>query len=844
MRLKSKTQKGSVLLAVVVVSMMMMVIVAAGISMVGHTQTRTNREYREKQAYFLASSSLRGFVSEVTRFGDSGSGTEAEAQANVEMLHNLIGKETKVDIKYNDGGSDIALKDVNQAGVYEKRLNYGFADENTCSCTIKVEKDGSEDSLKAIATADYLGEKATVVAYFSVNTPMASGALNNALEFIGKSGGAAGTYNNVTVLGNTGAVSTESHTNNILYKFYKNDSRFEGTTDILGSIMFATNTGISSNFKFKPGVDSVDEAGCVLEVSRSAIFAENTAYVRSAAQKKRDYSGKPTYNYINTGEALIAPGNYSTDATFCGSPDHEVDVYTGGLVAGGPLKNNQAYADSRTKKAFENSFTYSSLNPAGLTQKVLLEGSTYGDIYEYGNANGFAMYGNLYTFDSGDFKGDISFYNNDVYVYGDIYCYGNIYLYATRLHMNSDSKIHLMNGSKVFLSHGSTPYSIDNKPADGKIKGYPVEWDNWFETGKGGDRAKRPTPKTSQAQEYLHDPESFFMIDMDTNLDDEYKSMYKSSVPGSSDAMKLKDPGSRADGKIPYLSLDPAVYNPSAGIDGTAPLRNTSLKVIKDSKGKEYIPRFYITESFVLGTYDYNSDTSYGSAEYREKTKGDDNNIIYIDVEKAGHDICIILQDGKKFTMNHETKIVVHNKPDPDHYVYFCSDSGCGKVATTGTPAANYKTNVDYTTFRANPKYTFYPENRNYIYTDKLWDAFVTGNEKAYVPGDSAIYMFAGADSYIALNGHNNLIFEGSIYAPKADIEFILGLQNINIDYFSKSPQTYAVLGALMCRNWINDGNLSTIAYEQAAPNSLLPKIVNSTAKYDAGFKLNQYAAY
>lgn len=70
MRLKSKTQKGSVLLAVVVVSMMMMVIVAAGISMVGHTQTRTNREYREKQAYFLASSSLKGFVAEATKFGE------------------------------------------------------------------------------------------------------------------------------------------------------------------------------------------------------------------------------------------------------------------------------------------------------------------------------------------------------------------------------------------------------------------------------------------------------------------------------------------------------------------------------------------------------------------------------------------------------------------------------------------------------------------------------------------------------------------------------------------------------------------------------------------------------
>lgn len=827
MRLKSKTEKGSVLLAVVVISMMMMVIVAAGISMVGHTQDRTNREYREKQAYFLASSSLKGFVSEVTKYGNGGD--PASVQANVAMLQGLVGKETDVQIQYTEGG----IKELHE--IFP-RLNMGTGADCNCNCKIRIEEHGGPNSLKAIATANYLGGEAQVVAYFSIATPTAHAALSNALEFIGDTGGAEGAYNNLSVVGNTGAISTDSHDKNICYKFTDNNTRMNGTTDILGSFAVATQWGLGSNFNYKE-TDPLENAGCVLNVSRSALFLENQGFVRSRVQKARDYTGKPVYNYINTGEALMILGNYSASEPFCGGTGHEVDIYTSGLIIGGGYNNHYKFNDQPLKAALTNSF---GTDPAALKENLPLKGVS-GDsrnIFTCGSANNVYIYGNIYTYDGGNgFNGDISMKGTQTYIYGDIYCSGDIYL-DTDLRMPiSGTKIHMLSGKQIYKSAG------------GKHDGIDVVTDNWT-TSKPNDRAERPVVKTATVQEYLHEPESFFMVDMGTTVDDTYQSMYKSNVPGDPNSMVLRD-------DIPYLDSN----KPEA----TKQLRNgrggSWYKFTIN--GTSYTPMFYITDSFVLGDYDRNVDNNGGSGfKYPDndpsgKVFGSDDvnfpasgeggrerhQIIFIDVDAAGKDICIIMQNGKTFNCD-SMRFVIKNTPHSgkyDHFVYFCSDSGCGKVTYNPSSPSTNKTTPDYSTFRSAPNFRFDTKGSDtYVVSYELFKAIKSNKTADYVPGDSMTYMFVGKGGLIDIS-QNNFVFEGTIYAPKATVKIHKGMYLTINHYDDTGSKCYAVLGAVMCMNFKNDGNMSTIAYEPAAPNSLLPKIVKAVDLYDTGFKLNQY---
>lgn len=859
MRLKSKTQKGSVLLTVVVVSMMMMVIVAAGISMVGHTQTRTNREYREKQAYFLASSSLKGFVAEATKFGEGC--TPEQAKANIEMLQNLRGEETEVQIQYEDGGTVKNLHDV------YSRLNYGA---DNCKCTIKIVEDGGPNNLKAVATATYLDATATCAATFSTATPSAHASLNNALEFIGSSGGANNAYNNLSVYGNTGSISMDSHDKNILYRFSDNNTEMKGTTDILGSLVLSVGWDLKNNFAYKTG-DPVSEAGCVLNVSRSCIFLKDVAKVQPTVTKAADYNAEATYNYVNVGECLMVLGNYSANnGAFAGRPDYQVDVYTSGMFAG------KVDTSSTLWTAYQNSFgtdTNSLKNPMDLNG--VSNGGGEQNVTAI-SGNDFYMYGNLYSYDVGNgFNGDLFFNGTHTYVFGEIYCSGDIHC-TSQMHPTTVSyvdgdgntvtvtpKIHMLAGKKVYGGGGSV---LADSNGD-NVNGIPVTYDNWIANATDGTRAKRPNVRTESTREYLHEPESFFIANLGSSINSSYKSLYQSSTydPSTGNHLKLK-----TDLNCYIQTCTGDSDHSSDGVrNGRGGVWHTFWDGTYNGDGSQHLvrPMFYVTTpECIMGSFDWCSDMQqykyHGGKTMNElNNDADPNNdlanLIVFDVEECGNvynsDMLILLKHNGVFnfqanamgTADSGMQIVINNPPDGSgkfsHFAYFCSDSGAGTV-TPLNPANNQPTTVDHSTFRNDFFYHFDTKgNNNLIVTEKLYRAFKSHSTGSYVPNDSCVYMFIGAGGHIKFY-QNNAVFEGSIYAPKADVEIHKGIQNIQIDYYdSSAPKQYSVLGAVMCKNFINDGNMSVIAYEQAAPNSLLPKIVKSEDLYDAGFKLNRY---
>ena len=147
----------------------------------------------------MASSCLEGFVTEATTYSAEGSATDEQARANIQMLQDIAASGEEIDVKVTDElGNE--LSDVYQRGMG--------------SCKIKLEENGSENNLKAIATAEYLGEEQTVVAYFSIKPISDKQPMNNALEIIGTDGGGNNGYNNVEVYGNTAASEIESHNKN------------------------------------------------------------------------------------------------------------------------------------------------------------------------------------------------------------------------------------------------------------------------------------------------------------------------------------------------------------------------------------------------------------------------------------------------------------------------------------------------------------------------------------------------------------------------------------------------------------------------------------------------------
>lgn len=445
MKTKFKNQrKGAVLMTVLVVSTMMVVIVGAAISLVAHTNYETNKEYRKKQAYFAASTTLETFVTEVTNVSTDAGYTTAEIENEIKRLQNLAnGKPTKA----------ITIKKMSPGGGPSGDITDDNRRWNDVEVSLKLEKVGdSNKSLKAISTATYLGQKKTVVAYLSIGDLNKKKSVLNALEMM--SGNDTKQYNNIRVYGSTSAPDLSTHEENALYNFTTNNNEFYGDISIYGSMVTGVGMTLHANpyyFEkdYDPSADPDDvedlpyTPGCTIRISRSLFVINNTPKITSDLVKNMDdkYNvsvnsgkGRNFYNFIDVREAFVIAGSNAQ----VGDPGTKTPALRGGLKY---LDSENNVVDDPTARMVD---IYSSLfvigNAATYVPDVVKwasdsssnSGSYKDTVSAMQGGNGTNIYGNVYTYpgdeDAEHFNGDIYIVAESCNIYGDIYCSGNIYV--------------------------------------------------------------------------------------------------------------------------------------------------------------------------------------------------------------------------------------------------------------------------------------------------------------------------------------------------------------------------------------------------------------------------------
>ena len=696
MKRTAKLHKGSVLYTVIAVTTMMMVLISATIAFVAHTNEQSFEEYYSKQAYFTASSCLESFVAEVTKFSADGSATEDEAKANIEMLQRIA-----------ESGEEITVQITEDGGYTLDPVT-----DRIGTCRLKVEKNGSDNNLKATATAEYLGETESVTAYFTVK-PLAKVAnLNNAIELVGSSG--AG-YNNVEAYGNVTVSELSSHEKNILYDFTANDNKVSGSMTILGSMSVYNQFALRKNPLYDPSVplEEGQSLGGSLTTSRSVFIVGNAVRFISDLEKKRDNNDEAQFNFVNAGELMLMGG---VSGTTIGAVDKEVDIYASALVigslnaAGVPTE----LADTALKYLDDSGAEqhYTSLNGAG--------------------GQGQVTYGNIYTYDAGGvFNGDIYITGINNVINGDIYCSGDIYVYGVGNKVNGN--IYLMPG-KTIKGTGTLAYAAGCGANN-------VDW----ATAPSG-RALRPAINMTSdtVSQYVYYPEHM-MCSSDSEvstISSTYKNFYdtdnktiKSSVKDVTDF-----PGGNYDGvyynhivnescKLSYLdnkkvliNVDDAKTNPDARNDIVILLQNGG-----STSNQNYI---YVKNS---------TDES----------------------DKKNERFCYFVSDAGVGTVNNEYK------EDKDAGVVPPRQSTYDK-STFKTSSFNFGGSgiriMDLDTYN----------NCSYSDVDLYLNLTNDTSLDGYNPGPSQIVFLITEGSVVSTPSNNSLI-QASFFAPKAIINFSRG---------------------------------------------------------------------
>lgn len=838
MKTKFKSQrKGAVLMTVVVVSMMMVVIVASATSLVHHTNARTNKEYRKKQAYFAASSCLEAFVAETTGFSLNAGNTAEQVAEAIDKLQRIAddGSTVPVEITKID-----AMGDPNGDLVDDNpRWN-----EHDMQVTLRLEKiGGSNSALKAISTATYLGVEKTVVAYLSIKPLSQSAYVPNALEIIGTDGGKNESYNNINVYGNTAAPLKESDTVNTVYQFTANNNTFFGDMSILGSGVCGVAMTLKQNPYYIAGTTNEMTPGCTLQVSKTFHIANNNPKIKSNMIKTNnpEYNVAPTginaYNYINVYEAFIMSG---VSATQIGEPGSAgsiydadakmVDIYTSLLVLG---KMNSVSGLTSWCANGSDGFD------AGVYETAIMANS---------DAQGqeAQIYGNVYTYSKdGNFDGSIYITGINNHFYGDVYSSGNIYIDdgLTLGQVDFKGKIYLAPGKKIMKGSNrdtATVMNIDSAPWKDNV----VYDSNWINENP---RATRPSSPYDNVIPYYYYPEHLMCqpgkgdVQVST-ISQTYASMYDNVDDNGTDDVISAD--------APKISE----------------MRNTSGRSFTASNGVTVTPDYIITKSCVVdkrleGTYMIDLDSA------------EDN----LD---GGKDIVIIMKDTSSEGFNGQfcgdalTRVFVNNTNDPEgpdaRFVYFVSDSGVG---TTDDEYGISRTESTYNTD------TFKRVNINCGNGKLMLMDFETYARTGYsggsgaginptkrdlpeptynLPAGSIIMMLTEGCKFAA--GQQS-VMQATIFIPRGEFKWTNdayseggGYAYIEPSHSVWSPTEAAdgkgnreikvnILGSLICNRFEASANDNTIVYQQVSKNSMVAIThgVGESAA-DESFQLVKYA--
>ena len=247
---KQRNKPGVVLFTAVAVMLMLSILLTATVSYVSVNRTKTNDNYKSKQAYLTASSTLESFINQIQTDTAPTNDPTAKAQQKkaIDNLKKLAsansGKGTTTNVSYN--------------GSNGKSDNIG-------TTKITVAQEGtSVANIVVTCETTYLGKTEKVAAHISTQSVTKPAEYTNTIELVGNGG--AG-YDNLNVIGDMAGI------NNTTGKVY----RFTNNTSIYGSYLMYGSLEVSTQplIMLKPSL--VDEKQGSTVTMKTLMFQINSA---------------------------------------------------------------------------------------------------------------------------------------------------------------------------------------------------------------------------------------------------------------------------------------------------------------------------------------------------------------------------------------------------------------------------------------------------------------------------------------------------------------------------------------------------------------------------------------
>lgn len=280
---KQRNKPGVVLFTAVAVMLMLSILLTATVSFVSVNRTKTNDNYKSKQAYLTASSTLESFINQIKNDPTA----KAQQKKAIENLKKLAsansGKGTTTNVSYN--------------GVDGKSDNIG-----TTKITVAQEGTSAKYIVVTCETT-YLGKTEQVAAHISIRSDPKPADYTNTIELVGNGG--AG-YDNLNVIGDMAGI------NNTTGKVY----RFTNNTSIYGSYLMYGSLEVSTQplIMLKPSL--VDEKqGSTVTISEN-LDVSNEFRINSTMARADGY------NYVNIGQKLSTSNHMDV-----GSSGFDVDLF-------------------------------------------------------------------------------------------------------------------------------------------------------------------------------------------------------------------------------------------------------------------------------------------------------------------------------------------------------------------------------------------------------------------------------------------------------------------------------------------------------------------------------------
>lgn len=286
---KQRNKPGVVLFTAVAVMLMLSILLTATVSFVSVNRTKTNDNYKSKQAYLTASSTLESFINQIKTDTAPTNDPTAKAQQKkaIENLKKLAsansGKGTTTNVSYN--------------GVDGKSDNIG-----TTKITVAQEGTSAKYIVVTCETT-YLGKTEQVAAHIFIRPDPKPADYTNTIELVGNGG--AG-YDNLNVIGDMAGI------NNTTGKVY----RFTNNTSIYGSYLMYGSLEVSTQplIMLKPSLVG-EKQGSTVTISEN-LDVSNEFRINSTMARADGY------NYVNIGQKLSTSNHMDV-----GSSGFDVDLF-------------------------------------------------------------------------------------------------------------------------------------------------------------------------------------------------------------------------------------------------------------------------------------------------------------------------------------------------------------------------------------------------------------------------------------------------------------------------------------------------------------------------------------